>query len=101
MLTKIGKGAAFAVLILAATTATAEATCQDRKTAGTLLGAGAGSVALGAATHSPAGWVGGAVLGGVIGHSIASDGCHRYYGHRYRNGYYDRYHHWHRYAERG
>jgi len=100
MLTRIGKGVAFAALILAATTATAEATCQDRKTAGTLLGAGAGSVALGAATHSPAGWVGGAVLGGVIGHSIASDGCHS--EHRYyRHGYYDRYHHYHRYAQRG
>jgi hypothetical protein len=99
MLTTIGKGAAFAVLILAAMTATAEATCQDRKTAGTLLGAGAGSVALGAATHSPAGWVGGAVLGGIVGHSIASDGCHS--EHYYRRSHYDRYHHRHHYAERG
>ncbi|HUO94249.1 MAG TPA: hypothetical protein VMU22_15090 [Rhizomicrobium sp.] len=84
-------------LALATTVAAANAGCH-RGTA-TLLGAGAGSVALGAATHSPAGWVGGAVLGGVVGHTIASENCrHEYYHHHYyRRGYYDRYGRWHRY----
>jgi hypothetical protein len=94
MLFRVGKVLALATIVTSMTVAAANAECH-RGTA-TLLGAGAGSVALGAATHSPAGWVGGAVLGGVIGHSIASENCHEHYYHR-RHGYYDRYHHWHWY----
>ena len=94
MLKRIGQGAALAALVLAATVAGAEAGCT---TTGTLLGAGAGSVALGALTHSPAGWVGGAVLGGVVGHSIASDNCHR--DHYDRHSRYYRNRHPHRYAD--
>ena len=62
-----------------------------------LLGAGAGSVVLGALTHSPAGWVGGAVLGGIAGHSIATDNCRDEHRH-YRRGYYDSHHRWHYYG---
>lgn len=94
MLSRTLKIVAVAGLTLGA--ATAQAGCH-RGTA-TLLGAGAGSVALGALTHTPAGWVGGAVLGGIVGHTIASENCHHaYYRHR-RRGYYDRYHHWHYYG---
>jgi len=37
------------------------------------------------------------VLGGVAGHTIASDNC-RDERHHYRRGYYDRDHHWHYYS---
>jgi hypothetical protein len=93
MLLRAGRIVALSALILGATFASADAGCR---TTGTLLGAGAGSVVLGALTHTPAGWIGGAVLGGIIGHTVASDNCHR--EHRYRHGYYDRYHRWHSYG---
>jgi hypothetical protein len=96
MLDKGGRVLVLTALLLGAAVVAANAGCEGRKTTGTLLGAGAGSVALGALTHSPAGWIGGAVVGGFAGHSIASDNCH--YSHHYRNGYYDRYHRWHSYG---
>ncbi|HEY1837083.1 MAG: hypothetical protein WBQ17_09270 [Rhizomicrobium sp.] len=47
-------------------------------------------------THgSVVGLVGGAVVGGLAGHSIGASQCHHRY---YRHGYYDRYHHWHSYG---
>ena len=94
MLHKAAKTSALAVLALSATVAAANAGCH--RATSTLIGAGAGSVVLGAVTHSPAGWVGGAVLGGIAGHTIASENCHS--EHYNRHGYYDRYHHWHRYS---
>ena len=61
----------------------------------TVIGAGAGALAGGLLTHGSAGGiVGGAVVGGLAGHSIGASQCH----HAYRNGYYDRYHHWHNYG---
>ncbi|HWU24832.1 MAG TPA: hypothetical protein VN154_00390 [Rhizomicrobium sp.] len=95
MLNRAGTISVLAALALSGTIATANAECH--KAAGTLLGAGAGSIVLGALTHSPAGWVAGAVLGGVAGHTIASDNC-RDERHHYRRGYYDRDHHWHYYS---
>jgi hypothetical protein len=93
MLKRTGKMMALTALVLGATIATASADCEAHKATGTLLGAGAGSVVLGALTHSPAGWIGGAVLGGFAGHSISSDHCRHD-----RHGYYDRDHHWHSYG---
>lgn len=95
MLRKTAGIFALATLITGASIAAADAQCH--RATSTLLGAGAGSVVLGALTHSPAGWVGGAVLGGLAGHTIASDNC-RYGHHYYRHGYYDRYGRWHRYT---
>jgi hypothetical protein len=43
------------------------------------------------------GVVGGAVVGGLAGHSIARSNCDHHYR---RHGYYDRHHHWHYYASR-
>lgn len=96
MLTRTARILAVAALALGTSVAAANAACEGSKTADTLLGAGAGSVVLGALTHSPAGWIGGAVLGGLAGHTIAASNCH--YAHHYRHGYYDRYHHWHYYS---
>ena len=93
MIARAGKIFALTLLVLGASLAGASAGCEGRKTTGTLLGAGEGSVVLGALTHSPAGWVGGAVLGGFAGHEISSDNCRR--EHRDRHGYYDRNHRWH------
>ncbi len=92
---KTGKILAVTALAMAILLSAANAGCHMARN--TLLGAGAGSVVLGALTHSPAGWVGGAVLGGVAGHSIASDNCRDEHRH-YRRGYYDRHHRWHYYS---
>jgi osmotically inducible lipoprotein OsmB len=87
----------FAVAILAGGVATAaNAGCQGSKTTGTVLGAGTGGVIGDVITHGSAvGLVGGAVVGGLAGHSIAASNCRSHY---YRHGYYDRYHHWHSYG---
>jgi hypothetical protein len=92
----VGKIVALTAVALGISLTAANAQCHT--TRNTLIGAGAGSVVLGAVTHSPAGWIGGAVLGGFAGHTISSNNCHDYYRHHYRHGYYDRYHHWHRYS---
>jgi len=94
MAKRAGKIVALTALIMSVTVAGADAACH--RATSTLLGAGAGSVVLGALTHSPAGWIGGAVLGGFAGHTIASDNCRS--EHHERHGYYDRNHHWHSYG---
>ncbi|HXL99888.1 MAG TPA: glycine zipper 2TM domain-containing protein [Rhizomicrobium sp.] len=87
---------AVAALALGAATTAANAGCEGRKTTGTVVGGATGGIVGSAITHgSVVGVVGGAVVGGLAGHSIAGDGCHSHYHH---TGYYDRDHHWHRYA---
>jgi hypothetical protein len=70
------------VAALAAPSA-ANASCQDRKVAGTVLG-GVGGALIG---NSIARGGGGAILGGlggaVLGHEVAGAGCHRYREARY------------------
>jgi osmotically inducible lipoprotein OsmB len=88
---------AASMLALGACATAASASCEGRKTTGTVVGGATGGVVGDVITHgSPVGLIGGAVVGGLAGHSIASDNCgpHHYAHH----GYYDRYHHWHRYA---
>ena len=97
MLRNAGKIFAMTALVLGATVAVANAACEGRKTTDTALGAGAGGIAGAVITHgSPVGLIGGAVVGGLAGHTIASDHCYTH--HYYRHGYYDRYHHWHSYS---
>jgi osmotically inducible lipoprotein OsmB len=98
MKNRVAKILAVSALALGATMTAANADCEGRKTTGTVLGAGTGGVLGSVITHGSAvGIIGGAVVGGVAGHSIASDNC----GHHYRHqGYYDRHHHWHHYASR-
>lgn len=93
---RIVKALAIGILALSACATAADAGCQGRKTTGTVVGGATGGVLGSALTHGSAvGVVGGAVVGGLAGHSIAADNCTP---HHYRHGYYDRYHHWHRYA---
>ena len=84
-------------LALGAFASAANASCDGRKTTGTVVGGATVGVLGSVITHgSHVGIFGGAVVGGVAGHSIASDNCT---GHHYdRHGYYDRYHHWHHYS---
>jgi osmotically inducible lipoprotein OsmB len=98
MLNRASKFLAVTIVALGACVSAANAGCEGRKTTGTVVGAGTGGVLGSAITHGSAvGVVGGAVVGGLAGHSIASDNCTPRH---YRHGYYDRYHHWHRYASR-
>ena len=98
MLNKSGKILAVTALVLGATVTAASAGCEGRKTTGTVLGAGGGGIVGSVITHgSPVGLIGGAVVGGLAGHTIAADNCHSDH-HYYRHGYYDRYHHWHSYG---
>jgi osmotically inducible lipoprotein OsmB len=94
---RIAKILAATMLALGGCATAANASCDGRKTTGTLLGGATGGVVGSVITHgSPVGIIGGAVVGGVAGHSIASNNCT---GHHYsRSGYYDRYHHWHHYS---
>ena len=86
-------------LLFGAGATAADAGCQGRKTTGTAVGAGAGGVLGDVVTHGSAVCiVGGAVVGGLAGHSIASDNCHRASRYSYRNGrkgYYDHAGRWH------
>src|SRR5579875_196198 len=62
---------------LCALPGTASASCADRRVAGTVLGGVGGALIGGALGHGTGALIGG--LGGaVIGHSVASEGCHRY-----------------------
>ncbi|HEY2071633.1 MAG TPA: glycine zipper 2TM domain-containing protein [Rhizomicrobium sp.] len=89
---------AAAIVAFGAVASAANAGCDSRKTTGTVVGGATGGIVGSAITHgSPVGIVGGAVVGGLAGHSIAADNCP---AHHYRHGYYDRDHHWHRYASR-
>jgi len=95
---RIVKALAIGILAAGTLASAANAGCEGRKTTGTVVGAGTGGILGSALTHGSAvGVVGGAVVGGLAGHSIASDNCGPSH---YRHGYYDRYHHWHRYASR-
>ncbi len=93
---RIARILAVSILLAGGMATAANADCHDRKTTGTVLGAGTlGGVVGDVITHgSVVGLVGGAVVGGLAGHSIGASQCH----HAYRNGYYDRYHHWHNYG---
>jgi uncharacterized protein YcfJ len=67
--------------------AAANASCEDRRVTGTVVG-GVGGALIG---HAIFGGVGGAVAGGlggaVAGHAIAGEGCHRTYARDYRRSY--------------
>jgi Glycine zipper 2TM domain len=90
--------AALALGILTAATAGAGATCEGRKTTGTVIGAAGGGVLGNVITHgSLIGTVGGAVVGGVAGHEIARGGCTRVAYYHHRRYYVDRYGHRHYY----
>lgn len=96
MFARTAKIVAIGILAGIVTTAAANAGCEGRKTTGTVIGAGTGGVLGDVITHGSAvGLIGGAVVGGLAGHTIAANNCHHRY---YRHGYYDRYHHWHNYA---
>jgi osmotically inducible lipoprotein OsmB len=96
MLTRAAKLIAISTLALGTAITAANADC-GHKAVGTAVGAVGGGVVGSVITHgSPVGLIAGAVGGGLIGHSVAH--CHSHYYHR--TGYYDRYHHWHRYASR-
>jgi osmotically inducible lipoprotein OsmB len=98
MLNRTAKLLAMATLALGACATAANASCDGRKTTGTVVGGATGGIVGSAITHgSPVGIVGGAVVGGLAGHSIASDNCSGRAYHHNRHGYYDRYHHWHTY----
>ena len=87
MTIRFAKILAISILALGAVTSAANAGCEGRKTTGTVIGAG-----------SAIGVVGGAVLGGLAGHSIAADNCTGHYYRHHARGYYDRHHRWHHYA---
>ena|ERR1700761_3161042 len=86
-------------LLTGACATAANAGCEGRKTTGTVVGAGAGGILGDVVTHGSAiGVVGGAVVGGLAGHSIAKDNCHRAAHYSYRNGrkgFYDHAGRWH------
>ncbi|MBV9570651.1 MAG: glycine zipper 2TM domain-containing protein [Alphaproteobacteria bacterium] len=79
-----------AIVLIAAvacvTAPAADASCQGRKTTGTVLGAAGGGVLGNVITHGSAiGTVAGVVGGGLVGHEVAKGGCSRrvaYYHHR-------------------
>jgi osmotically inducible lipoprotein OsmB len=96
---RIRKILMLSALVVSVGATAADANCQGRKTTDTLLGAGAGGVVGDVITHgSPIGVIGGAVVGGYAGHSIASDNCRHDAHYTYRNGrkgYYDHDGRWH------
>ena len=74
--------------------AKAEASCQDRKVAGTVIGGVGGALIGNSISRGGAGAVLGGLGGAVLGHEVAGAGCHRerreanYRGReRYRSGY--------------
>jgi uncharacterized protein YcfJ len=85
----------FMVLGLVAASAApnlAHASCQDRKVAGTVIGAVAGGLLGNAVSHGGGrggGTIIGAVGGGVVGHEIARSSCRRNVA--YRRSYRGRY----------
>lgn len=97
------KIAAVSLALLGAGTAAANATCEDRKMTGTVLGAAGGGVIGGVITHgSPIGILGGAALGGFGGHRIAGNGCaHHVAYYHHRHYYTDKYGHRHYYTSTG
>jgi uncharacterized protein YcfJ len=100
MLTRAAKIIAISVLAIGTAATAANAGCEGRRSTGTAVGAVGGGVVGNVITHgSLVGTAIGAVGGGLIGRSAASDHCRSHYYH-HRTGYYDRYHHWHRYASR-
>lgn len=80
-----GLAGALALPLLAAP-ATANASCSDRKVTGTVLGGVGGALIGGALGHGTGALIGG--LGGaVVGHEVAASGCRRSRGY-YRTGSY-------------
>jgi uncharacterized protein YcfJ len=69
--------AALSLSFLAAPTQ-AQASCQDRKTTGTIVGAAGGALLGNAMWHGGGGAVIGGVGGAVAGHEIAKGGCSSY-----------------------
>ena len=93
-------GLAAIIALSALTFATqADASCQGRKTTGTILGGVGGALLGNAVSHGGGGAVVGGLGGAVVGHQIGKDGCNsrtaytttnRHYSHRvayYRNGH--------------
>jgi hypothetical protein len=99
---RVGKIAAIAMLILGAGASAADASCQSRKTTGTVVGAVGGGLIGNAISHGGViGTLGGAAAGGFVGHRIAGGGCHRVAYRHYRHYWVDRYgrrHYYHRTA---
>jgi osmotically inducible lipoprotein OsmB len=96
-MTRVGKIAAVAVLIVSTGATAANADCQSRRTIGTVGGAVGGGLIGSAITHGGlVGTLGGAAAGGFVGHRIAGSGCHRV-AYRHRHYYTDRYGHRHYY----
>lgn len=90
--------AALALGLAAFGAANANATCEGRKTTGTVLGAAGGGVLGNVITHGSAiGTIGGLVVGGVAGHEIAKGGCQRVAYHSRLHYYTDRNGHRHYY----
>ena len=79
--------------------ASADASCQGRKTTGTVLGAAGGGVLGNVITNGSAvGTVAGVVGGGLVGHEIGRSGCTRRVAYSHHRRYYvDRYGHRHYY----
>jgi len=105
MLRSFAKIAALTALSLSIGATAANAGCEGKKTTGTVVGGATGGIVGAAVTHgSPIGIIGGAVVGGLAGHTIASSNCRshyyhrRYYYHNGHRGYYDHDHHWHYYT---
>jgi uncharacterized protein YcfJ len=68
--------AALSLSLLAAPTE-AQASCQGRKTTGTIVGAAGGALVGNALWHGGGGAVVGGLGGAVAGHEIAKSGCRR------------------------
>jgi uncharacterized protein YcfJ len=80
MITLTALTAAFALPLLAGPT-DANASCQSRKTTGTVLGGVGGALLGNSISHGGGGAVVGGIGGAVLGHEIGRSGCNR--GHAY------------------
>lgn len=83
-------GTLTAALSLSSLATEAQASCQGRKTTGTILGAGAGALVGNALWHGGGGAVVGGLGGAVAGHEIAKGGCGRSTGRAARRHSYAR-----------
>jgi uncharacterized protein YcfJ len=89
MITLTALTAAFALPLLAGPT-DANASCQSRKTTGTVLGGVGGALLGNSISHGGGGAVVGGIGGAVLGHEIGRSGCnrgHTYYRSSRRTGY--------------
>lgn len=96
---EFAKAAVLAMGMLSFGTVAADASCQGRKTTGTVLGAAGGGVLGNVITNGSAiGTVAGVVGGGLVGHEVAKGGCNRRVAyHHHRRYWVDRHGHRHYY----